>query len=661
MAKTNATKKTTKPKVKKPAVKKAAVKKSVRAAKTKVKSVAKKTPAKKKPAGKKLVAKKKAAPKKVSAKTKKVAPKPRVKKLTLEEKMAARSHLRGPQASGHLFYESELRDAKFHGGISTDKKFLDIYAYDESIFSIKPQVVLQPKSQKDVEIAVKTLNQLTKKFPAVSLTPRAAGTGLSGGSLTDSVVIDVTAHMNKISNPIHTRDGVTVTTQPGAYFRDIEKTLKKHGHYIPAYPASKDICTIGGCVGNNSAGPDSLRHGHFANWITSLDVVLYDGHTYTIAPLTYKEFKALVKKKTAYAKIASDIFALIKKNEKLIDKSRPKTKKNTAGYSLWDVINGSVKDFEKGKTTFDLTRIIAGSQGSIGVITSITLRTEPIATDTALIVVPVFNLADAGKVIQKALKFDPINVELYDGLTFDLALQNPTFFKDRLSPAQYYRVLVSMYTTYHVRYLRKTPEFTLLITLDQKSVKKEKLVPRVIAREMRKSLKVGARFVQNEVEREMFWQIRRASYTLSKFEDTSKRPAAFLEDMTVPPESIGPFFKDIKKLLEKFRVTAAVHGHGGNGHLHFYPLLDFTDKKTPELVEKMAEAFFKTAVKHKGNICGEHNDGIIRTPHLNKLFSKKMLDLFEQTEAIFDPSDIFNPGKKVNPRFDIKETLRKVN
>jgi FAD/FMN-containing dehydrogenase len=131
--------------------------------------------------------------------------------------------------------------------------------------------------------------------------------------------------------------------------------------------------------------------------------------------------------------------------------------------------------------------------------------------------------------------------------------------------------------------------------------------------------------------------------------------------MTVPPENLSKFFIQIKKLLKEFNVTAAVHGHGGNGHLHFYPLLDFTNKTTPLLVEKMAEKFFATAVKFNGNICGEHNDGIIRTPHLNKMFSKKMLDLFKVTEATFDPNDIFNPGKKVNPRFDVKETMRTKN
>jgi FAD/FMN-containing dehydrogenase len=117
----------------------------------------------------------------------------------------------------------------------------------------------------------------------------------------------------------------------------------------------------------------------------------------------------------------------------------------------------------------------------------------------------------------------------------------------------------------------------------------------------------------------------------------------------------------LKKLFKEFNVTSAVHGHGGNGHFHFYPLLDFTSKTTPALVEKMAAAFYETAIKFKGNICGEHNDGIIRTPYLNLMYTKKMLEIFKTCEHIFDPEDIFNPGKKVNPRFDIRHNIRHTN
>jgi FAD/FMN-containing dehydrogenase len=632
--------------VKKTAVTKAPAKKATTKA-TPKKTVKKAAP--KKAVKKTTTAKK--TPKKVTKKTSKAT-----KAKTTTTKAMATSGKSHPL--GHLLIARLFREAGFRGGISSKESLLDAYSTDESIFSIRPQVILQPKNRRDVELAAKVIAENVEQFPSLSLTPRAAGTGLGGGALTDSVVIDMCAHMQKIGEVTEKKGETTIVTEPGAMWRDLEKKLKKHNAYIPSFPASKDICSIGGAIGNNSAGPDSLRYGHCAQWVASMEVVLHDGHTYTIKPLSYREYKLLIKQDHEHARIAKEIFDLIAKNEKEIKKAKPHTAKNTAGYPLWSVMPDGVAQFKKGTGTFDLTRLIAGSQGTIGIITNLVIKAIPIQQNTSLIAIPIFNLDDAASTIIKALKHKPINVEVFDSLSFDLALKNPSFFKDRLAGTMYYRVMLSMYTTYHVRFRRKLPEFMVLVTLDEDTVQKvgeRKLIDSITSEH------VKPRLVKSPVEKEMLWQIRRASYTLSKFQDAGKRPAAFLEDMTVPPENLSKFFKEIKKLLKEFGVTAAVHGHGGNGHFHFYPLLDFTNKKTPDLVEKMAEKFFATAIKFDGNICGEHNDGIIRTPHLSKMFNKKVLDLFVTTEHIFDPYDVFNPGKKVNPRFDIKKTMRKTN
>lgn len=600
----------------------------------------------------KAVLKTKTAPKAKPTPKKKIAAKATVSTSS----PAPRGIKRNPL--GHLLIEKMFRESGFRGGISSDKRILDKYSTDESIFSVRPQVVIQPKNRHDVEIAAKVIARETKRFTSLSLTPRAAGTGLSGGSLTDSIVVDVCAHLNRIGEIVEKKDKITFNCEPGAMWRDVEKKLKRHNAYIPSYTSSKDICSIGGSIGNNAAGPDSLRYGHCAEWVESLDVVLADGNTYTIKPLSNKEFKTLIKQKHEYARIAREIYTLIEKNEKEILNSKPKTQKNTAGYSLWHVVPEGVTAFKKGKGVFDLTRLISGSQGTIGIITNIVMRAIPIQQNTILLVVPIFNLEEAAKVILKAINYNPINVEIFDGLTYDLALKNPDFFKKRLSGLDYYRTMLNMYATYHIRYGRKTPEFTILITLDEETVSvhsKAEIVKAI------STVRTRARVVSSKVEAEMLWQIRRASFTLSKFQDPKRRPAAFLEDMTVPPENLSKFFVEIKRLFKEFNVTSAVHGHGANGHFHFYPLLDFTNKTTPMLVERMAEKFYNTAIKYKGDICGEHNDGIIRTPHLSKMFSKHMLDLFKQTEHIFDPEDIFNPGKKVNPRFDIKSTMRTTN
>lgn len=566
-----------------------------------------------------------------------------------------------PEPLGHLLVERLLHEAGFKGEISSKPELLNKYSTDESIFSIRPQIVIQPMDGRDVEIAVSVLSYETKRFPTLSLTPRAAGTGLGGGSLTDSVVIDMKEHMNRVLRVGREDAKVTFTSEPGAWWREVEAELQKYDSYLPSYPASKAICTIGGAVANNSAGPDSLRFGHAADWIESLDVVLHDAKTYTIKPLSYKEFKKVSKEKNALGKIVTEVFALIEKNEPVIEKAKPKTAKNTAGYPLWSVIDTSVEQFKKGQGVFDLTRLIAGSQGTIGIITSITMRAEPIAHDVDLVVVPVFDLVNAGKVVIEALRFDPINVEVFDALTYDAAMKNPTFFKARFVGYSYYGMLAHLYTNYYLRWAKKLPEFVLLITLDRKKMSEMNLTAKEITRTLKEVGGGSARVINNHYEREMFWAVRDSSFLLSKLLDANKRPAAFLEDMTVPPEHLAKFFADIKYLLKKFKVTAAVHGHGGNAHFHFYPLLDFTNKATPDLIIKMADEFFHTAIKYKGSICGEHNDGIIRTPYLSMMFSKNVIKLFEEVESIFDPLDIFNPGKKVHPRFDIQSSIRKSN
>ncbi len=619
-----------------------------RAAQKKPIARSKKVTSKKAPARKVTPAKKNAS----QAKNKHTAKKT---SRVLTHKEISRQAIRQPL--GHLLLEQKLREAGFVGEIENDPSTLASYSTDESIFSITPQIIISPKRQKDVATAVQVFKEHTKFFSHISLTPRSAGTGLSGGSLTDSVVIDTARHLHGIEAIETSRHGVSITVLPGTYWQTVEKALKRYDVYIPSLPASKDICTVGGSIANNAAGPNSLRYGHMASWVESLEVVLSDGNTYHIAPLSYSEYKRLIKKDNAYAHILKEVVSLLSAHGRTISANTPKTKKNSAGYALWDVIDGSITDFKKGKAKLDMTRLFSGSQGTIGIITKISLKTTPIEKHQSLIVVPVFDLSTASRVISEALKYNPINIEVFDALSFDLALQNPAFFKDRLGKLEYYRVMFSMYTTYHVRYKRKIPAFTFLITLDEDSAANTSNVLGAI----RQAGGTMARSVINPYEVEMLWQVRRASYTLSKFQDESKRPAAFLEDMTVPPAALSSFLSGIQKLLRTYHVTAAIHGHGGNGHFHFYPLIDFTKQGVATLIEKMSEEFFTLAVEHGGNICGEHNDGIIRTPHLDKVFSKKMIEVFENLEHLFDPDDIFNPGKKVRPRFNLKENIRHTN
>lgn len=561
---------------------------------------------------------------------------------------------------GHLLLEQLLRAEGFKGVVTTDKHILEEYSTDESIFSITPQLVLQPKDTVDVEIATKVVARETNRFASLSLTPRAAGTDLSGGSLTDSVVVDLQTNLTAIGELRYrakTQDA-TITVEAGVKWRDMAAVLARAGYHVPTYSTAHEICTVGGAVANNAAGAMSERYGHCADFVESMEVVLYDGSRYQVEPLTYKQYKTLLKKKHTLAELAEATLNLLEQDAKTIKDNQLDTRHNTAGYNVWDVLPQGVNAFKKGKGTLDLTKLFTGAQGTIGIVTEVTLRALPFPETPTTIAVPVYNVADLPHIISEAKKHSPLQIEAFDAATYDLALRNPDYFRKHLRGLHYYRAMLAMYTTYHVRYGRRLPEFTVLLSFEQSTV--ERIPAATLARRVSTDT-AKARVLSNPLEEEVLWLIRRAGYDLSRLQDETKRPAAFVEDMMVPIEALPKYITGVQKLCKEFNIQATMYGHIGNGHLHLFPLLDFTNKTTPALIEKMSEQFFSLATKHGGTMSAEHNDGIIRTPHLAKVYSKSMVKVFEKLEAIFDPDDIFNPGKKVNPRFVVRDVLRTVN
>jgi FAD/FMN-containing dehydrogenase len=440
-------------------------------------------------------------------------------------------------------------------------------------------------------------------------------------------------------------------------YRDLEQKMDKVGMYIPSYPASKDMCSIGGMVANNAAGANTYRYGHTAQYVRALNIVLADGVEYHIRPLEWSEFEQELERDDALGAVYRYIWELCLHHEELLLKARPKTRKNSAGYALWDVVSTTVEEFMQGRGVFDLTQIISGSQGTLGIITRVWIQAVPKATETSLVAIPLRNYSLAGTIIAHTAQYNPINIELFDGPTYKTARAHPDFFKDRMSASEYKTFSKALRNHYNITLKRRVPAYFLLVTLPKhESPYTDKLV-----HELKRNYKVRARQVANKNEADMLWQIRRASYSLSKLSDPRKRPAAFLEDMTVPQEHLGDFLQGIRELFDKHDITALVHGHGGNGHLHFYPLLDFTQANTADNIKVMAQEFFALATSLGGSICGEHNDGIIRTPYLDTMFSQEILKIFARLERVCDPHDIFNSGKKVRPRFKLGDVIRHTN
>ena len=554
-------------------------------------------------------------------------------------------------------FRNELKQNDFCGEIISESKILEKYSTDQSIFYIPPKLVIIPNRKEDISIAVKIVTKLSTSKNPIHLTPRAGGTGLSGGSINNSIIVDM-KNLLKLHSIESDGKKLIIDVEPGLYYRSLEKEMQKYNAYIPSFPASKDICTIGGMVANNSAGADSFHYGHTARFVKSLDVIMSDGNTYKIKAISYKELQDILKNNNIMSDTYRYVWNTLEKEIKYISENHPKTHKNSAGYAVWNVLSTDIERFKNGDGSFDMTKIFAGSQGTIGIITRISIYAVIKSTKRSLVAIPVYEIKNLGSIIEDLVSTDnPLNIEINDRSTYFSALKNPFFFAKKYSFFGFVGAMFSMYKLFFVSFRCNVPRFMLLITTDEMySNTPEKIIHRMSSR-----FKLSPWLVTNKSQYDILWAIRASSYTLSKLAKKDKRPAAFLEDMVVPPKRLSEFLIDIEKLFLKYNISAYMHGHGGDGHFHFYPLLDFTQQDTPKKITTMAKDFFKTAIKYGGNICGEHNDGIIRTPYLNMIFSKKMLVIFEQLEHTADPLQIFNPGKKVKPIFDIEKIIRTTN
>ena len=207
------------------------------------------------------------------------------------------------------------------GEVSSDEKELSIYSHDASIFEVRPQVVVKPKDVEDIRNLVKWVADNKDSNKELSLTARAGGTDMTGGPLNKSIILDFTAYLNKIISVEDTPPHAVV--EPGVFYRDFEKETLKKNLLLPSYPASREICTVGGMVANNAGGEKSLRYGKTENYVQELSVVLSDGREYILKSLTLEELEQKKSQQDFEGEIYRQMHDLLESNYELIKKAKP--------------------------------------------------------------------------------------------------------------------------------------------------------------------------------------------------------------------------------------------------------------------------------------------------------------------------------------------------
>jgi FAD/FMN-containing dehydrogenase len=521
----------------------------------------------------------------------------------------------------------------FKGEILDDESTLTTYSKDASLLEVRPKLVVYPQDKEDLMNLVKYVAEKKGTYPTMSLTVRAAGSCMSGGSLTEEIVADVTKHMNKIEEI----QNESIWAEPGAFYRDFEKQTLGKELIFPAFPASKALCAIGGMVGNNCAGEMTLRYGKMENFILESEVILADGNVYGVKPLNKMELEAKMAQDDFEGNVYKQVYELVRDNAALLKEARPDVSKNSAGYYLWNVWDGE---------TFDLNKLLVGSQGTLGIFTKVRLRLQKVKKHHDLVAIFFKSWNELPQVVNAILPLAPESLETFDEETLKLGLRfMPEIAKKAHTGLFRFAAKFLPEALIGARML-EIPDLIMLVEVAEES---EEMVKEKVAKiqDAIKPFRVWHRAIEKDTEEEKFWVMRRESFSLLRQHVKGKRTAPFIDDFCIKPEYIPVFLPKAKKILEDNGIKVNIAGHAGNGNFHIIPLMDMKLEAERAKIAKVSDIFYDLVAEYKGSITAEHNDGIIRTPYLYKMFKPEVLKLFEKTKQIFDKDGILNPHKKV--------------
>lgn len=540
----------------------------------------------------------------------------------------------------HMALADELKKV-IKGQIDTTPATLDTFSRDASLFTVRPEVVVAPLDAEDVAQVVQFVNKKREEGPDthISITARSAGTDMSGGPLNNSIILDMTKHFDRLIE----LGEESAVVQPGMYFRDFDRETKKKNLELPSYTASRELNTVGGMVANNSGGERNLKYGKTARYVEELGVVLSDGHPYLLKKLKGHELALKMAEDTFEGRLYKSMANLVQRHKEIIKQATPKVEKNSAGYALWDIGDGIA--------SLNLARLMVGAQGTLGIITEVKLGLVHPKPFSAMTVLFLDNLAELGPIVPQVLVSKPDSFESYDDNTFKLGAKYFLEFATQMK-AGIFSLAISFLPEVWMMLTGGVPKLVLLVefragTQDEALDKATALAAEIRATQPH----VGVRVAANEVKARKYWVIRRESFSLLRKKVRGKRTAPFIDDFVVPPNTLPEFLPKLQEILSHYDLQYTIAGHVGDGNFHIIPLVDPLKPGIGKMIDELSHKVYDLVLSYHGSITGEHNDGIVRTPYVEKMFGRDMYGLFLETKKIFDPQNIFNPGKKVGSTF----------
>ena len=466
------------------------------------------------------------------------------------------------------------------------------YASASGPVRIAPLACVRPADQDDLSAVLSWA--LREGAPVI---PRGAGTGMSGGNVGSGIALDLGTSFTGIG-PVRQEDR-TIRVGAGAVAADVERAARSVGLFLPPLPSSARKCTIGGMVANNAAGARTYKYGAIRDWVRDLEVVLNDGSQHRLSrggpgPGPFEAVHRSLRQELGTAAVAW-----------------PAVRKNSSGYALDRFLAGG-----------DPVELIVGSEGTLAVVTAITLELAPVPEATALAFVAVRSFDDVPTVL---------------GTAAEIGASACEFFGRR------FLEITSMASHPVVGSAVTEAEAVFLIEVDGPA--SEVASGGQTLRRLGRELGSPAIIAVNDADREVLWEIRHAASPLiAACADHGLLSTQIIEDSVVPTQTLGRYVTELDEILAKWETDAVIFGHAGDANVHVNPLLDVRRPAWRATARGILEDTADLVAGLGGTLAGEHGDGRIRAPFLARIWGDRFTRAFVEVKRHLDPVGILNPG-----------------
>lgn len=512
--------------------------------------------------------------------------------------------------------QSVLIKNGFVGEFHVDKPTRLLNATDNSIYEVMPAAVAIPATFADLQKLISLSNQ--EPFKALHFCARGGGTGTNGQSLTDGIVIDFSKFMNRIVefNP----EEMSVIVEPGVILDDLNRFLQPHGLFFAPNVSTSNRATIGGMIATDAAGKGSLIYGKTADHVLGLKVLLPDGTL-----LNTIEDK---KSDPAFNSLTEKITDLLTPLQDEITARFPPLKRPLSGYNIRQCYQNS---------KFDLNYLIAGSEGTLGVVGLAKLKLLPIPKFKTLMVVHYPSFVEALRDANFLIQFSPLAIEAIDEKVQKSAQTLPNWPQ-----------LAKMLNSEGKNYISNFVEF-VADSKEELAAKTSKIIAALDEKQANYVV------IEDNTQIAQLWSIRSLAVGLAGKMPGKRKPVAFVEDAIVPPEHLADFVADLEHELNQLKLNYAMYGHVDVGCIHVRPALDMQNSEDREEIRPITELVIKLLNKYQGILWGEHGKGY-RGEFVPDVFGPVLYPVLCKIKKLFDPENRFNPGKLTSP--DEKPLIR---